>query len=271
METKLEAFAQSMNDRLNGLQDLLVTKLEKLNNNDNKDDTEGDQTQVHVHVTDGTPVNSSLMPAPKSIIDDTSVQRNYQRDTTSPPIVTVNHAVYSSSQSGVDIDLSQISPSVCGTIISQCLTKGSSSNGRTRSNSRRVQPLQVNDSTTTPVHGRQYSLRSSKNSSAKSNDSRLATSIVTRRSRCKRSRTSSTTISSDEEQCHVTVTMETMDVKKSVRRRSHRATKPTNNQIQSSSRTREENMFLSSPAPAPILRDTTNVNKVLYTCTSITS
>ena len=113
-----------------------------------------------------------------------------------------------SSQSGVDIDLSQMSPSLCGKIITQCLSRGSEKHPLAKISHRNFVSKRRDEPKLRRGGGRKRFIP--------------RTPVVTR-SGGKRLRNNSE--SSDEEHCHVTVTMKTMDVKRSVRR-SKKSTTP---------------------------------------------
>ena len=225
--------------------------------------------QVPNMSTDCSPASSPsacLKTAPKPLNTDqekTTPQDNVEANVTgrssvcldclssSPAqLLTVNRSY--SSQSGVDIDLSQMSPSVCGEIISQCLSGGGGGGG-SGSRSRSNNILNLSNSRVS----QQQVVAAGRKRDGRKPVKRLnpRTPVVTR-TRGKRFRSKSVS-SDDEEHCHVTVTMKTMDVKRSVRRSKAKSATPKReflnhgfrkpSKLVTTTHGGDENAFLCSP------------------------
>lgn len=250
LEAKIDLLAKSTNEKFHSLENLIEKAVEKIENL--SDVCQRSLVQVRsqqipeYNSNSPAAVKSASMPS-DGVDRRTTSQRNtmltnlgeknvvLDRHSLSPSsqFLAVNSSY--SSQSGVDIDLSQMSPSVCGEIISQCLSGGNGN--RTRlARSDKLMNLSNSSIALPNKHGRKI---------VKKHNLRT-TPVITRAKRLR----SNSVSSDDEEHCRVTVTMKTMDVKRSVRR-SRKPLSPMNEsghfRQNSQACYGDENAFLCSP------------------------
>ena len=249
LESKIDLLAKSTDKKFHSLENLIekaVEKIENLSEVCQKSLVQAHPQQIPEYRNSPAALKSASIPSDSVDRKTTSQQnttltslgeKNVLLDchsvSPSSQFIAVNSSY--SSQSGVDIDLSQMSPSVCGEIISQCLSGG---NGN-RTRLARSDKLMNLSNSSIPLPNKQG------RKTVKKHNLRAAPIIT----RAKRLRSNSVS-SDDEEHCRVTVTMKTMDVKRSVRR-SKKPISPMNEpgrfRQNSQACYGNENAFLCSP------------------------